>query len=204
MRCSLRPRIAIGDVVLDRGREQERVLLHHADRAAQRLQRHLADVLPVDGDRARRSRRRSAGSDARWSTCRCPAGRRCRWSRRALASKLMSRQRRVLPVAGIGKPTLSKRSTPSVTTRSLAPGASLIVGLEVEQLEQPRAAGRGAREGVDHQAELAHRHLQDRHEGEERGERADADLAGDAPCRRRPRARGPWRRRTRSSWRWCC
>ena len=68
---------------------------------------------------------------------------------------------------------------PSVTTSSLAPGASLIVELEVEQREQPRAAGRGAGEGIDHQAELAHRHLQDGHEGEELRPACRRDLAGD-------------------------
>ncbi len=40
-----------------------------------------------------------------------------------------------------------------------------------------RAGHRGAGERVDHHAELAHRHLQDRHEGEIFGERADRDLA---------------------------
>ena len=31
------PGVAVGDVVLDRGREEERVLLHHGDRLPQRL-----------------------------------------------------------------------------------------------------------------------------------------------------------------------
>ena len=53
----------------------------------------------------------------------------------------------------------------------------LDVDVDVEQGEQPGAAGRGAGERIDHQAELAHRHLQDGHEGEELRQRADADLA---------------------------
>jgi hypothetical protein len=48
----LGPRIAVGDVVLDRGREQELVLLHDAHRFPQRLERDPGDLLPVDGDRA--------------------------------------------------------------------------------------------------------------------------------------------------------
>ncbi len=47
------PGIAVGDVVLERGGEQEGVLLHHRDRPAQRLQRDAADVLAVDGDAPR-------------------------------------------------------------------------------------------------------------------------------------------------------
>ena len=50
--------------------------------------------------------------------------------------------------------------------------------VEVEEAEDAAAAGGGAGEGVDQQAELAHRHLQDGHEGEEGGQRADADGAG--------------------------
>ena len=70
---SSRPGVAVGDVVLHRGGEHEDVLAHHRHRLAQRGERHVADVLPVDGDRAARSRRRSAGSAARRSSCRCPA-----------------------------------------------------------------------------------------------------------------------------------
>ena len=51
------------------------------------------------------------------------------------------------------------------------------VRLAVEHLEQPAAGHGGAGERVDHQPELAHRHLQDGHEGEILGERADGDLA---------------------------
>ena len=43
---------AIGDVVEDRVVEQHGVLRHHADRAAQAVLRHVADVLAVDLDRA--------------------------------------------------------------------------------------------------------------------------------------------------------
>src|SRR6185437_2873039 len=47
---SLRPGIAIGDVVLDRGREQVRILLHDGDGAPERSQRHVPDILSVDRD----------------------------------------------------------------------------------------------------------------------------------------------------------
>jgi predicted amidohydrolase len=43
---------AIGDVLADRAAEQEDVLLHDADLAAQRGERHVPDIDAVDGDRA--------------------------------------------------------------------------------------------------------------------------------------------------------
>ena len=43
---------AVADVVGDGVVEQHRVLRHHADRGAQAFLRHVADVLPVDQDRA--------------------------------------------------------------------------------------------------------------------------------------------------------
>ena len=39
---------AVGDVVVDRAAEQERLLQHHADLAAQVVHVHLADVHAVD------------------------------------------------------------------------------------------------------------------------------------------------------------
>ena len=60
----------------------------------------------------------------------------------------------------------ARRRSPRASWR---PGASSMSSSRSSKLEQPRAAGRGAGEGVDHQAELAHRHLQDGHEGQERG-----------------------------------
>src|SRR5437667_4636766 len=48
-----RPRVTVGYIVLNRGREQERILLHDAHRLAQGLQRHPGDVLTVDGDSTR-------------------------------------------------------------------------------------------------------------------------------------------------------
>ena len=41
---------AVADVVADGVVEQHGVLRHHADRGAQRALRHVADILPVDGD----------------------------------------------------------------------------------------------------------------------------------------------------------
>ena len=48
-----------GDVVADRAGEEERLLGHDAELAAQRVERHVADVVPVDRAPARRSGRRS-------------------------------------------------------------------------------------------------------------------------------------------------
>jgi hypothetical protein len=45
-------RLAVGDVVFDGVVEQHRILRHDADRVAQRLLRHVAQVLAVDGDAA--------------------------------------------------------------------------------------------------------------------------------------------------------
>ena len=46
---------AVGDVLPDRAGEQEDILLHDADLAAQRGQRHIADIDAVDRDAARAS-----------------------------------------------------------------------------------------------------------------------------------------------------
>ena len=43
-----------------RRREQERILRDDADRVAERVERHVADVDAVQRDATRRSRRRSA------------------------------------------------------------------------------------------------------------------------------------------------
>ena len=44
---------AVGDVLADRAAEEEDILLHDADLAPQRGQRHVADVDAVDGDAPR-------------------------------------------------------------------------------------------------------------------------------------------------------
>ena len=57
--------LAVGDVLADGAVKEVHVLLHKADGAAQRGLRHLADVLPVDGDGAARhvveARQQAAG-----------------------------------------------------------------------------------------------------------------------------------------------
>ena len=71
--------------------------------------------------------------------------------------------------AGIGEADVLEAQRAVGDARAAGrPGRSAISTLEVEEAEEPRAAGRGAGEGVDQQAELAHRHLQDGHEGQER------------------------------------
>ena len=47
-----RARPAVGDVGGDRAMQERRVLRDHADRGAQALLRHVADVLAVDADAA--------------------------------------------------------------------------------------------------------------------------------------------------------
>ena len=46
--CRGRARRAVGDVVPDRGRKQQRILEHHANLGAQRSQGIVADITAVD------------------------------------------------------------------------------------------------------------------------------------------------------------
>ena len=67
---ALRPRDAVGDVVVNRVVEQERLLRHHADLLPQAPQVHLAQVVAVDQDRCRGRGRRSAAAGSAASSCR--------------------------------------------------------------------------------------------------------------------------------------
>ena len=70
-------------VLADRRVEQVRLLGHEPDEPAERRQLDLADVDPVDRDRALRRRRTGAGSGRSSSSCRRPTARRARRARRA-------------------------------------------------------------------------------------------------------------------------
>ncbi len=171
------PGIAVGDVVLDRGCEQEGVLLDQADRPAQGGERDLAHVLAVDRD--------PAGADVvvardQVGDGRLAAARRAHDPERPAslhleADVVQGRQRP--PLAGIGEIDMLEAEHRALDHEIADARAIGDVGLAVEDLEQALAGHRGAGERVDHHAELAHRHLQERHEGEIFGERADGDLA---------------------------
>ena len=79
---------AVGDVVADRHREQERLVEHHADVVAQARQREVAHVVAVDAHRAVGHVVEAREQPRRPWTCRCRCARRARPSR---------------PVAGAGR-----------------------------------------------------------------------------------------------------
>ena len=53
--------LAVEDVLADRAAEEDRVLQHHPDMAAERLDRDVPHVAAVDADVAGAGRRRNAG-----------------------------------------------------------------------------------------------------------------------------------------------
>ncbi len=174
---ALGPGIAVGDVVLDRGGKEEGVLLDQADGAAQRRHRDVTHILAVDRDQATADVvvARDQMRDGRLAAARRtndperPAGLHLE------ADVMEGRQRPSF--AGIGEIDVLE-AEPGVGHHQVA-GARPVgdVRLAVEHLEQPPAGHGGAGEGVDHHAQLADRHLQDGHEGEVLGERADGDRA---------------------------
>ena len=81
---------AVGDVVADRDREEERLVLDDADRGAQRAERHVAHVVAVDldGPAGHVVEPREEPGDRRLA--RAGLARRSRPTRRAATSKLRS------------------------------------------------------------------------------------------------------------------
>ena len=85
-------------------------------------------------------------------------------------------RRQLAPLAGIGEGDVLEAEHRVGHHEVAGAGPVGDVRLAVEHLEQPRTRHGRAGERVDHQPELAHRHLQNGHEGEILGERADGDL----------------------------
>ena len=172
------PGVAVGDVVLDRGGKQERVLLDQAHGPAQGGERDLAHVLAVDRD--------PAGADVvvardQMGDGRLAAARRPDDAERPPGPDLEAdvvQGRELAALARIGEIDVLEAEHGVADDEIARPGPVGDLGLAVEDLEQPGAGHRGPGERVDHHAELAHRHLQDRHERQVLGERADRDLAG--------------------------
>ena len=174
---AVRPGVAVGDVVLERGGEQEAVLLDQADRPAQRRQGDVAYVLAVDGD--------PAGADVvvardQMRDRRLAAARGTDDAERAAGAHLEAdvvQRRQLAPLAGIGEGDVLEAEHGVGHDEVAGAGPVGDVRLAVEHLEQSRARHGRAGERVDHEPELAHRHLQDGHEGEILGQRAHGDLA---------------------------
>jgi hypothetical protein len=174
---ALGPGVAVGDVVLDRSGKEEGVLLDQADGAAQRRHRDVAHILAVDRDPASADVvvARDQMRDGRLAAARRaddperPAG-------LHLEADVME-GRQCPPFAGVGEIDVLE-AEPGVGHHQVASTRPIRdVRLAVEHLEEAPAGHGGAREGIDHHAQLAHRHLQDGHEGEVLGERADGDRA---------------------------
>ena len=175
-RAALRPRVAVVHVVVDRGREEEGILLHHAHVAAKRRQGHVPHVLAVDGDPpvvdvvvpGQEVGDRRLPAPGRSHDAGDPPGTNLEAHvpehRRPLA---------LFPVAE-GHVLEADRPVPDLELARIRPIPDL--RLEVEHLEEARAAGRGPRHRVHRPRDLAHRHLEDGHEGEEGSELADRQL----------------------------
>ena len=101
----------VGDVVGDRCREQERLLRHVPDRAAQLLEGPLLHALPVDGHRAPAAARSGGAAGGRGCSCRRRRGR----SRRGSCRPAGRARRRRAPVARRrrSRPPASGRLPPS-------------------------------------------------------------------------------------------
>ncbi len=77
-----RIRLSVRDVLADGAMKEHRLLRHHRDRGAQRLERHLADVLSVNHDCAFVHVLAGGGATKQRSSCPHPTGPRCRRARR--------------------------------------------------------------------------------------------------------------------------
>ena len=172
------PRIAVGDVVLKRGREQERILLNHAHGPAQGLEGDVANVLAVHRDPAAADivvagKKMGDGglAAARWADD--PEG---------LAPFHPERypaQDRRRPLTRIGKGYVLKLK--DAVGGLQRPGVVAVSNgrLQIQHREQPRATSGRPGEGVHHHAELTHGLLEDGHEGEKLGQRAHGHVAVD-------------------------
>ena len=172
----------------DRAGEEEALLRHDPELAAQRLLRHVAQVDAVDRDRARRSGRRSARAASRSSTCRRRCGRRARPSCPAGTSRSIPCSTSA-PVPYV-KRTSSKWTWPRMRASVVGAAAVGHLGLLDEHVHDLVQRGDGREERAVELRELLHRVEEVRQVAEERGEHADRHV-----CRRR---RGSRRSRARS------
>ena len=167
----------VGDVGPDGVGEEEAVLEHDADLAAERVEGDVADVDPVDLRRPPAGRRRSGGGGARPSTFPTPRSRPAPRSRRAHLEVEVRRG----PARSAGSRTRrrSKLIRPPSGPSSTASGFSDHVGQRVEELEDPLGAGPGLLGDHEHARHLAGRRHELGQVGEEGDQRPDRD-----PCRR--------------------
>ena len=136
--------------------EEVRVLHHDADRVAERLEREVAHVVAVDAHRALHSRRRCAGTSIAIVVLPAPDGPTSATSSPGSTLKLTSRRIQSLgssaswrarrsssdgiddtAAGGWRNHTWSNSIRPAGSTRSTAPGRSVIERREVEHLEHP-------------------------------------------------------------------
>ena len=108
------------EVLPHRVAEEERLLEHEPDLAAERAEPHVAHVVAVDADAARRRRRRTAGSAAPPCSCRSRSARRARPTRRR-RSRGRSRAARRRGRAVIREPTRPRTTPHRVPAGSAAP-----------------------------------------------------------------------------------
>ena len=179
-RVVIGPGVAVSDIVFQRSGEQKGVLLNHPHGAAQRFQRHIADILAIQRDAAAAGvviTRQQMG-DGRFAA----AGRADDAERLAPRhAKRHAVQHRRRAFAGIGEGNVVKFNPAIRKVQGRRPRPVADGRLAVKHGEQPRAAGRGACDRVDDHAKLPHRQLQYRDEGQEDGQRTDAHRPVDHP-----------------------
>ena len=171
------PRVAVGHVALQGGGEHIAVLLDYPDRVAQRIQGHVADILAVNGD--------APAGDVVEARHQVGDGRLAGARRTDDAERLARADGERHPAQRLRVAILGPIGERDVLEAQLAAGQRqrwrrrLVrhVRLLIEHLEQPLAGGGGARERVDHHAELAHRQLQNGHERQELDQAAHRGLA---------------------------
>ena len=184
---------AVADVVADRRREQQRLLRHDADLAAQRGQRDVADVDAVDGD--------PPGGDV------VEPGEQV--EHRRLAGAGLADERDLLAAAhhdvdaverDRARPRGSSDAPSSRSSRwngASVDGAGPLgdVGLGVEHLERPADADDRVLERPEHEHHLVHQLVDRLHVGDEDPQRPDRHGAVDDAARRHPQHDGGGDRR---------
>ena len=167
----------VGDVVVDRGAEQEGVVVDDGDGAAQAVHLHRAHVGAVDLDRAgadvveagqQRHQRRLARSHRTDERHHLAGG-------DVEVDVAQRRLRRALE----GEPDAAQGHMAAAVGQRRGAGGGLDPGLAVEHLEDARARGGRALGGAEHVPEGAHGGDEHEQVGVERGERAQRERAVD-------------------------
>ncbi len=172
-----RPRLAVGDVVLDRVVEQERILGHDADQGAQRVDGEAAEVVPIEGDAPRgdvveawQELHEGGLAGARHAH---------EGHQLALADGEGDVLERPLLRIRVAEPGAHELDRPGERGHRIGPGSVHDRGRGVEDLEHALHRGDRLLHGVDHPGQLADGPVEQHHRRGEREELAGGQRARD-------------------------